>query len=196
MTDRASDSFPGLVQDLSSYRTPPGFRGRSAVIVQLWWIVQSTLFGCSPQFMYGWRRWLLRLFGAGIDAGVLIRPSVRIVYPWKLKIGQNSWIGDFVELYCLGPIEVGADVCVSQYAMLMTGSHDYRSVSFDIFVKPIKVEDECWISSGAFIHPGVTLGRGSVIGARAMVFEDTRPYSIHVGAPSRLVGSRLDHAQR
>src|SRR5690606_37453676 len=77
MHDRAT-----RVQDLARFRLPPGFRGRSALVVQLWWLVQATLFRLSPQVCYGWRRWLLRLFGARIGQGVLVRPSARITYPW------------------------------------------------------------------------------------------------------------------
>jgi len=182
------------VQDLSKFRTPAGFRGRSAVIVQLWWIVQATVFRASPQFLYGWRRFLLRLFGAQIGEGVLVRPTARIVYPWKLTVGDQSWIGDFAEIYCLGPITIGRNAVVSQYAYLCTGSHDIRAIGFDIFAKPITVEDEAWVAAGAFIHPGVTIRRGSVVGARAVVMADTQPMGIYVGDPARKVSERLPKA--
>jgi putative colanic acid biosynthesis acetyltransferase WcaF len=184
------------VQDLSIYRLPPGFRGRSAVIVQLWWIVQSTLFSWSPQVMYGWRRWLLRLFGAKIGAHVLIRPGVRVTYPWKLKIGDYVWVGDRTELYTLAPIEIGSHVSISQDVAIVTGSHDFRKTTFDIFAEPIKIEDECWLCAGSFIHQGVTVARGSVVGARAVVQRSTEPYSINAGAPSRAVGTRRPGAAK
>lgn len=174
-----------LVQDLRLFQNPPGFRGRSTIVVQLWWIVQATLFACSPQFMYGWRAALLRLFGAQIGTGTIIRPTVRITYPWKLKVGDYSWVGDYAELYNLAEIEIGNNAVVSQYAYLCTGSHDPAARAFDIFGKPILVEDEAWIATGAFVHPGVNIGRGSVVAARAMVTKDTKPYFIHVGAPAK-----------
>ena len=93
-----SDSYP-VVQDLRSFRLPPNFRGRPAWFVQLWWLVQATLFRWSPQIAYAWRRWLLRRFGAKIGKGVQIRPTAEITYPWKLTIGDWSWIGDYVTLY-------------------------------------------------------------------------------------------------
>lgn len=182
---------PGsVVQDLTKFQTPSGFRGRSAVMVQLWWIVQATLFRASPQFLYGWRRFLLKLFGARIGEGVLVRPTARIVYPWKLTVGDHSWIGDFAEIYCLGPILIGRNAVVSQYAYLCTGSHDIRAIGFDIFAKAITVEDEAWVAAGAFVHPGVTIGRGSVVGARAVVTGNTEPMGIYVGDPAKKVGER------
>jgi putative colanic acid biosynthesis acetyltransferase WcaF len=83
-----------MIQNLARFRMPPGFRGRSAAAVQLWWLAQSTLFHWSPQFAYGFRRWLLRCFGARVGKGVVIRPSVTITYPWKVSIGDHAWIGD------------------------------------------------------------------------------------------------------
>jgi len=179
-----------LVQDLSKFRMPNNFRGRSAFVVQLWWIVQGTLFALSPQFMYGWRRWLLRLFGARIGKGVVIRPSVRITYPWKLTIGDYSWVGDFVELYTLGPIEIGRNAVVSQYSYLCTGSHDMTAISFDIFAKPIVIEDEVWVAAGVFVFPGVTIARGSVIAAKSIVRQSTEEYGVYAGTPLRFLKDR------
>lgn len=187
----------GKFQDLTQFKTPPGFRGRSAAIVQLWWIVQATLFRTSPQFLYGWRRFLLKLFGARIGEGVLVRPTARIVYPWKLTVGDHSWIGDFAEIYCLGPIIIGRNAVVSQYAYLCTGSHNIRTVGFDIFAKTITVEDGAWVAAGAFVHPGITIGRGSVVGARAVVMTDTEPMGIYVGDPARKISERsIEGARR
>jgi putative colanic acid biosynthesis acetyltransferase WcaF len=180
------------VQDLSRFTTPEGFRGRSAAFVQLWWIVQATLFRASPQFLYGWRRFLLRAFGAQIGSGVIVRPTARIVYPWKLTVGNNSWIGDYAEIYCLGAITIGDNAVVSQYAYLCTGSHDIRAIGFDIFAKPINIEDEAWVAAGAFIHPGVTIARGSVVGARAVVTADTEPFGVYVGHPATKVSERVN----
>jgi putative colanic acid biosynthesis acetyltransferase WcaF len=179
-----------LVQDLSKFRQPADFRGRPAWFVQLWWLVQATLFRASPQFLYGWRNFLLRLFGASIGQGVIIRPTARIVYPWKLSVGDNSWVGDFAELYCLGPIMIGQNAVVSQYAYLCTGSHDFRKIGFDIFAKEIRVEDEAWVATGAFVHPGVTIASGSIVSARAVVRADTAPFGIYAGDPARKIGDR------
>lgn len=189
-TNQTQDPISCRVQDLSLFKLERNFRGRSAVLVQLWWIVQSTIFGCSPQFMYGWRRALLRLFGAEIGSKVLIRPSVRVTYPWKLKIGNYSWIGDNVELYTLGAITIGNNAVVSQGSYLCTGTHDYHDPSFKIEARPIVVEDEAWIAAQVFVAPGVLIGRGAVVGARSLVLADVPGGAIVVGHPAAVRGTR------
>jgi putative colanic acid biosynthesis acetyltransferase WcaF len=179
------------IQDLKTFRLPANFRGRSGLAVQLWWLVQSTLFRVSPQVMYGFRRWLLRRFGAQIGVGVIIRPSVSIPYPWKLKIGDHSWIGDNAVLYSFATITIGSNVVVSQKSYLCAGTHDYRSPSFDIQAFPIVIEDEAWIAADVFIAPGVTIGRGAVVGSRSSVFNDLPQMMVCVGSPARPVRPRL-----
>jgi putative colanic acid biosynthesis acetyltransferase WcaF len=181
-----------MIQDLRRFQLPPKFRGRSAITVQLWWLVQATLFACSPQFMYGWRRFLLRCFGANIGKKVLIRPSVKTTYPWKLSIGAYSWVGDDVVLYTLGEISLGNNVVVSQKSYLCTGSHDYQSPAFDIYAKPIVIEDEAWVSTDVFIAPGITIGAGAVIGARSTVLENMPSNMVCVGYPAKPIKPRID----
>jgi putative colanic acid biosynthesis acetyltransferase WcaF len=179
------------VQSLKKFTLPNGFRGRSPITVQLWWLVQATLFAWSPQFCYGWRRFLLRLFGAKIGCSVILRPSVKVTYPWKLEIGDYSWVGDDVDLYTLGPIKIGRNVVVSQRSYLCTGSHDYTSEAFDIYQKSIVIEDEAWVASDVFIHPGVNIGKGAVIGARSTVMHDMPAEMISIGFPAKPVRHRL-----
>lgn len=177
-------------QKLDEFRLPPNFRGRPAWVVQLWWLVQASFFAWSPQFLYGWRRFLLRMFGAKIGQKVLIRPSVRVTYPWKLTIGDYSWIGDQVELYTLGEIEIGANVVISQRSYLCTGSHDFTRPTFDIFAKPIRIEDRVWVASDVFVAPGVTLGEGCVVGVRSTVLMDLPGGMLCYGSPAQPVKLR------
>jgi putative colanic acid biosynthesis acetyltransferase WcaF len=172
------------VQDLGRYRNPPDLRGRSAVQVQLWWIVQALLFHTSPQFLYGWRCWLLRLFGAKIGKGVIIRPSVRVTYPWKLEIGDRAWVGDYAELYTLDRITIGEDAVVSQYSKLVTGSHDFDRPTFDMVTKPIVIEKQAWVAADCFIAPGVTVGKGAVVLARSLVTRDVPEFMVVAGQPA------------
>jgi putative colanic acid biosynthesis acetyltransferase WcaF len=177
-------------QKLDQFSLPKGFRGRSAVVVQLWWVVQSTLFAMSPQFMFGWRRFLLKTFGAEIGVDVLIRPSVRVTYPWKVKIGNSVWIGDAAELYSLGEIEIGDDVVISQNVYLCTATHDYSKSTFDMVDKKITVKNQAWLATDVFVAPGVTLGRGVLIGARSSVFSDMPEGMICIGSPAKPIKPR------
>jgi len=179
------------IQDLATFRLPPNFRGRSGLVVQLWWFVQATFFRGSPQVMYGFRRWLLRQFGARIGKGVIIRPSVTIPYPWKLQIGDHSWIGDHAVLYCFAEIIIGKNVVVSQKTYLCAGTHDFRTPSFDIQAFPIVIEDEAWLAADVFVAPGVTVGKGAVVGSRSSVFSDLPEMMVCIGSPARPVHARL-----
>ena len=180
-------------QKLNQFSLPEGFRGRSAFVVQLWWFVQSTLFAMSPQFMFGWRRFLLRTFGAEIGADVLIRSSVRVTYPWKVKIGNSVWIGDYAELYSLGEIEIGDDVVISQKVYLCAATHDYSKPTFDMSDKKITVQNQAWLAADVFVAPGVTIGKGSVIGARSTVLSDMPESMICYGYPAKPIKPRVNN---
>lgn len=178
-------------QQLNTFKLPANFRGRPGWYVQLWWLVEAVFFRPSPQFMYGWRRFLLRAFGAEVGRGVIVRPSVHTQFPWKVRIGDYSWIGDDVVLYSLGPIFIGANVVVSQKSYLCTGSHDYRQSDFPIYHQPIVLEDECWLATDVYVAPGVTIGRGTVVGARSSVFKSLPAGKVCVGSPAYPVKDRL-----
>ena len=177
-------------QDLSKFEMPINFRGRPSWHVQLWWAVQKLLFHPSPQVMYSWRNFLLRCFGAQIGKGVIIRPSASIVYPWKLKVGDYSWIGDDVVLYTLGEIDIGSHSVVSQKSYVCAGSHKIGSLSFQITNDRIVIEDECWIASDVFICPGVRVGYATIVAARSTVTKDLPRETIAMGSPARVVGTR------
>lgn len=177
-------------QDLQTFKLPPNFRGKNPFIVQFWWIVQGVLFRTSPQFLYGWRRFLLRMFGAQIGKNVIIRPTVRVTYPWKLKIGDYSWIGDDVVLYNLGNINIGSNTVISQKSYICTGSHDYSEVSFPIYAKEIHIEDECWLATDVFVAPGITIGKQSVVGSRSSVYKNIPAGKIAYGNPAKVVKDR------
>ncbi|QOD59672.1 colanic acid biosynthesis acetyltransferase WcaF [Polaribacter haliotis] len=180
------------IQELNKFELPNNFRGKNAFIVQLWWLVQAIFFRTSPQFLYGYRRFLLRLFGAKIGKKVIIRPSVKITYPWKVSIGDYSWIGDDVVLYSLGEIEIGKNVVVSQKSYLCTGSHDYLSSNFPIYAKKIILEEQVWLATDVYIAPGVSIGKGSVIGARSSVYKNIPKGWICYGNPAKPIKKRIE----
>lgn len=179
------------MQELNTFKLPKNFRGKNAFVVQLWWLVQSTLFRLSPQFMYGWRRALLRLFGAKVGKKVIIRPTVKTTYPWKVSIGDYSWIGDDVVLYSLGEIEIGSHVVISQKSYLCTGSHDFSNSSFPIYEKKITIKDQCWIATDVFVAPGITVGKGTVVGARSSVYKDLPSNKVCIGNPAKIIRERI-----
>jgi putative colanic acid biosynthesis acetyltransferase WcaF len=141
--------------------------------------------------MYSWRRFLLRLFGAKIGNHLLIRPSVRFTYPWKVSIGDHSWIGDEYTLYSLGEIKIGKNAVISQKSYLCTGSHDFENLAFCIYAEPIHIEDEVWVATDVFVAPGVTIGRGAVVSARSTVFHDLPAGMICHGVPAEPVKQRV-----
>lgn len=180
--------------DLSLFQMDPSFRGRSALVVQLWWLVQDYLIRPSPQFMYGWRRFWWRIFGSQVGEGVLIRPTVKVTYPWKVKIGAHSWIGDYAELYSLGPIEIGCNTVVSQHVYLCAGTHDYKKIDFPLVANPIHIEEQVWIATGCFVAPGVTIGKGAIIAAKSVVLHNLPSAMICAGQPARPIKERPNNS--
>lgn len=179
------------MQKLDKFKLPNNFRGRSALVVQLWWMTDFVFFRLSPQVLYGWRRFLLRSFGAKIGKGVIIRPSVTVTYPWKVSIGDDSWIGDDVTLYSLGEIEIGTNTVISQKSYLCAASHNYDEEDFPILAKKITIEDECWLATDVYVAPGVTIGKGTVVGARSSVFKDLPAGKVCMGSPAKVVKDRI-----
>lgn len=171
-------------QKLALSKVPPGFRGRSGLVVLLWQFVQATLFAWSPQPAYFWRRWLLRLFGAQVGEGVAIRQTARVTYPWKVTIGDHCWIGDHAELYSLASISIGHDTVISQRTYLCAATHDHRDIAFTLIGRPIVVEDQAWVAASCFVHPGVRIGRGAIVSAFSNVRNDVAPGAIVDGNPA------------
>jgi putative colanic acid biosynthesis acetyltransferase WcaF len=189
-TRGASVTTTNRFQDLRDNPTPAGFPGRSRLHIQLWYIVSATLFRLSPHALFGWRRFLLRLFGAQVGVGVKLRPTAVVTYPWNVEIGDYSYIGDDTVLYSLGRIRIGRHVSISYRTFLCTGTHGYRQVEFPLIIKPILVEDEAWLAADSFVSPGVTIGTGAVVGARSTVTTDIPPGTVYAGTPARQVAMR------
>jgi len=179
------------MQQLDTYKLPKNFRGRNAFVVQLWWIIQGVFFRNSPQFMYGFRNFLLRSFGAKIGNNVIIRPTVRVTYPWRVSIGDYCQIGDDVVLYSLGEIEIGNNTVVSQKSYICAASHDYEKSTFDIFSKKVTIKDQCWLATDVFVGPGVTIEQGTVVGARSIVYKDLPGNKVCKGNPAKIIRDRV-----
>jgi putative colanic acid biosynthesis acetyltransferase WcaF len=131
---------------------------------------------------------VLRAFGARIGRGVNLRAGVRVHWPWKLEIGDDTWIGERAWILNLEPVTIGSDVCISQSALLCTGSHDHRSPTFEFDNAPIVIEDGAWVAARATVLRGVRIGAGALVGATALVVRDV-PAGGTVLAPTAVVRS-------
>lgn len=177
-------------QDISSFRMPQGFRGKPSWYVQLWWLVQATLFRWSPQFMYSFRSNLLRIFGANVGKCLIIRPSATVTYPWKVKIGDHVWIGDDVVLYSLGEITIGDNTVISQRSYICAGDHDYTQPEFPIRGPNIHIGSECWLATDTYVAPGITIKNKCVVGARSGVFKNLPEGMVCAGTPAKPIKPR------
>lgn len=177
--------------DLSKYNQSWYSRGKSGLVVLLWWFIQGTLFRFSLHNMYNWRNFLLKMFGAKIGKRVKVRPSAKFTYPWKVKIGENSWIGDNVQLYSLDEIHIGSNCVISQESYLCTGSHDLKDPHFGLITKPIIIKDGAWVASDVFVYPGATINKMAVIAARSTVIRDIPANEIHAGNPAKFLKKRF-----
>ena len=176
--------------DLKHYNSSQHDRGRASWVVILWWLIQGVFFPLSLHNLNGFRSWLLRLFGAKIGRGVVIRPSARFTYPWKVTIGDYSWIGDDAVLYSVDHIAIGSHCVVSQKSYLCTGSHEVTDSNFSLITAPIHIGNGVWIASDCFVAPGVAIGANTVIGARSSVFGNIPAQKIAWGSPCSVYRDR------
>ncbi|PXA90953.1 colanic acid biosynthesis acetyltransferase WcaF [Nostoc sp. 3335mG] len=177
------------VPDLGRYSAPQFARGRSALVEAAWMAVQA-LFVSSWLPGSAHRVMLLKLFGARVGTGVVLKPGIRVKFPWRLTIGDNSWIGERAWIDNLADVTIGGNCCVSQDAYLCTGSHDWTSPGFDLITRPITLEPGAWVAARAVVGPGVTLGRGAVLGLGSSASRDLDPWTIYAGVPAAPVRTR------
>ncbi len=163
---------------------------RSEYAGRVLWALATPLFRFSPRVCFGWRRFLLRVFGARVGRGVHIYPSARVTIPWNLRIDEAAAIGEDVLVYSLGPVEIGARATVSHRAHLCAGTHDHRDPALPLLRVPVRIGAQAWICADAFVGPGVSVGEGAIVGAAAVASRDVEPWAIVVGNPARRVGTR------
>lgn len=155
-----------------------------------WQIIWALLYRPSPVFMHGWRRWLLRRFGARIEAGAHPYPSARIWAPWNLTMASHSCLAPHVDCYCVAPVILGKHATVSQYSYLCTASHDITKPGLSLVAAPITIGAHAWVTADVFVGPGVCIGDGAVLGARSTVMRSVDPWMVVAGNPQRVVGQR------
>lgn len=172
-------------------RYGPSFSLGNQMLRGLWNAVYIILFWPSPRIFHGWRRSVLRVFGAEVGKGAHVYPGVKIWAPWNLKIGKHAGIADRVILYSMDTIEIGDYSVISQGAHLCGGTHDYNDPGFQLVARPISIGSQAWVCAEAFLHPGVRVANGVVIGARSVITSDAiEPWSIYGGNPGVLIGRR------
>jgi putative colanic acid biosynthesis acetyltransferase WcaF len=163
----------------------PSFSLKNRLLRAVWQTVSLLMFRFSPRPFHAWRAAILRIFGAKIGKGCHIYPGVRIWAPWNLICDEEVGVGDGAYLYNQAPIRLGRRAVVSQGAQLCTGTHDYEDPGFPLVARPIAVGALAWIAAEAFVHPGVTIGEGAVIGARSVVTKDMPAWTVCAGHPCK-----------
>lgn len=171
--------------NLSQFQNQDFQRGVPRWKEALWWLARSLLFASWLPIPSNLKVTTLRLFGAKIGQGVVVRSRVNITMPWRLEIADHVWIGDEVLILSLAEVKIGSNVCLSQRAFLCTGSHDFSKEGFDLITKPITIGNSCWVCAQAFIGPGVTMGDGSRCLAGAVVVRDVESGATVVGVPAK-----------
>ena len=183
----ATSASAGLdLSDVSSPHSSRNLIGRVA-----WGVVYRLLFRPSPRPLRGWRNFLLRLFGAKIDRTANIYPKAKIWAPWNLTMGRHSCLADDVDCYCVAAIDIGDHCVVSQYSYLCGATHDHTLPTMPLRPMPIVIGSQAWIAADVFVGPGVTIGEGTVVGARSTVVGDLPAWKICVGNPAKPIKDRV-----
>lgn len=164
--------------DLSRYDNSSYNPGGGAVKRTLWYFVNAVFIKSSLNPVSGLKVALLRLFGAKVGRGVVIKPGVSVKYPWHLTVGDHTWIGEDVWIDNLAPVSIGSNCCISQGAMLLCGNHNFKCMTFDLIVKPITIADGAWVGAKCVVCPGVSVGNHAVATVGSIVRRDLLPYTI------------------
>ena len=176
--------------DLSRFNNDWYDPGRPAIVRALWFLANAGLMKSSLPGSR-WRSSLLRLFGAKMGKGVVIKPCVNIKYPWNLTVGAHTWIGENVWIDNLGEVVIGSNCCLSQGAFLLCGNHDYKKETFDLMVQPVTLANGVWIGAKSVVCPGVQCGEHSVLSAGSVATKNMEPMKIYAGNPAVFVRERV-----
>ncbi|HET9277843.1 MAG TPA: WcaF family extracellular polysaccharide biosynthesis acetyltransferase [Flavitalea sp.] len=164
--------------------------GASKLKQVVWYLVNIFFFKNALNVSSGLKVFLLKMFGAKIGKGVVIKPAVNIKFPWKLQVGDHCWIGEQVWIDNLSDVRIGNSVTISQGALLLTGSHDHTSETFDFFSNAIILEDGVWIAARAIVFGKVTCKSHSILGMNSIADKTMDEYTIYKGNPAVPVGKR------
>lgn len=176
--------------DLSKYHNT--LSRKNQIIRMLWTVVWGVFAWPLPRSIgSGWKRFLLRLFGAKIASTAIVYSTAKVYYPPNLVMGRYACLASDVDCYNVAPIYIGANTTISQGAYLCTASHDITDPLNPLITAPITIEDQAWVAAGAFVGMGVTVGQGAVVGARAAVFKSVEPWIVVGGNPAKFIKKRI-----
>ena len=156
----------------------------------LWYFVNVAFFLNPWNPISALKVFLLKLFGAKIGKGVIIKPSVNIKYPWRLEIGNHVWIGEKVWIDNLDDVKIGNNVSISQGAMLLCGNHNYKKTTFDLIIGQIILEDGVWIGAHSIVAPGVTCESHALLAVNSVAVKNLKAYTIYQGNPAKELRKR------
>lgn len=165
--------------------------GKNALIRFIWYYINVTFINTYFLPSSSLKKFLLKLFGAKIGIGVVIKPKVNIKYPWKLTIGNYTWIGEQVWIDNLDDVIIGESCCLSQGAMLLCGNHDFKKTSFDLIVKPITLKNGSWVGAKSVVCPGVTLEENAILSVGSIATTNLNANSIYQGNPALKIKDRI-----
>lgn len=171
--------------------TKPMFGLGNRISRAIWNLFYILFFRYTPIYLHGWRRFLLKFFGAEIGKQCHIYPKAKIWAPWNLVMEDYSCLGNEVICYNMAEVRIGKKAVISQRAHLCAGTHDYKSPNFQLVTKPINIGRKAWVCADAFVHPGVSIGEGVVIGARSVVTKDMPPWKVCSGFPCEPIKKRV-----
>jgi putative colanic acid biosynthesis acetyltransferase WcaF len=176
--------------DLSTFSNPEYSHGKSVFIRLAWMLTSRLFFQTQIPYPSKLKVFLLQLFGAKTGKKIVIKPSVTIKQPWRLEIGDHSWIGEMVWIDNLVQVKIGPHCCLSQGAFLLTGNHNYKKTSFDLMTGAITLEDGVWIGAKSIVGPNVICHSHAVLAAGSSAFKNLDAYSIYQGNPAQFLRNR------
>lgn len=177
--------------DLSSFTAKDFDKGAGLLKQILWYFVNALFVRASWNPFMGIKIALLRIFGAKIGNGLVLKNNVSIKFPWKLTIGNNVWIGEYAWIDNLEKVTIGNNVCISQGALLLTGNHDYTLTSFNYRNAPIVIEDGAWVGAKSVVCPGITMKSHAILTVGSIATKDLEAYGIYQGNPAKKIRERV-----
>jgi len=166
------------------------YKAGSKIKLIIWYFINQTIIKNKFLPFSALKKFFLQIFGAKIGREVVLKPGISVKYPWKLEVGDFSWIGEDVWIDNLDFVHIQDNVCISQGAMLLCGNHNYKKKYFDLIIKPIKIKSGAWVGAKSIVCPGVTLNSHSVLSVSSVATNDLEAYAIYSGNPAQKIRIR------